>query len=285
MTEAILSGEEIGLDLGATLTKAVVVEAGSSLADFQTFLFPSGDRASIAAFLASRRSPHLAATGAGARRLAKQFTGDRPVFIEDEFQAWGLGEEALLIGADFVPSCPHLLVSLGTGTSILRVETGEAVVRVGGTGLGGGTLQGFGRLLLDETDYDTLTSLAAQGDRRRVDLLVRDLYGAGEIPLSGDLTAANLGRVLSRDPRDLAHAIVGLIGENVGLLAGALARGEIGAAPLDIVYAGATLRANVALHDVLAFTSNLVGATARFLPYGEYVGAVGALVAARRSRA
>jgi type II pantothenate kinase len=186
--------------------------------------------------------------------------------------------------ADFVPSRPHLLVSLGTGTSILRVDSETAVTRVGGTGLGGGTLQGFGRLLLDESDYDTLASLAAQGDRRRVDLLVSDLYSAGEIPLSGDLTAANLGRVASRDPRDLAHAIVGLIGENVGLLAGALARrnGDLG--PLDIVYAGATLRANVALRDVLAFSSALAGATARFLPQGEYVGALGAIVAARRAR-
>jgi type II pantothenate kinase len=284
MTEAIVSGEEIGLDLGATLTKAVLVEPGSSLADLRTFLFPSGEEASISAFLASRRSPLVAATGAGARRLAKQFTGDAPVFVADEFPAWGLGEEALLSGADFVPSRPHLLVSLGTGTSILRVERSGTVVRVGGTGLGGGTLQGFGRLLLDETDYDALTSLAARGDRRKVDLLVRDLYSAGEIPLSGDLTAANLGRVSSRDPRDLAHAIVGLIGENVGLLAGALARRENGAAPLDIVYAGSTLRANAALREVLAFVSSLVGVTARFLPHGEFVGAVGALVAARRFR-
>ena len=279
-----MSGEEVGLDLGATLTKAVLVEPGSSLAHLRTFLFPSGDQASISAFLASWRSPLLAATGAGARRLARQFTGEAPVFIADEFPAWGLGEEALLSGADFVPSRPHLLVSLGTGTSILRVESSGTVVRVGGTGLGGGTLQGFGRLLLGETDYDALTSLAAQGDRRKVDLLVRDLYSAGEIPLSGDLTAANLGRITSRDPRDLAHAIVGLIGENVGLLAGALARRENGAAPLDIVYAGSTLRANAALREVLAFVSSLVGVTARFLPHGEFVGAVGALVAARRFR-
>lgn len=284
MTEETLAGEEVGLDLGATLTKAVVVGAGSSLSGFRTFLFPSGDEASLAAFLADRKDPLLAATGAGARRLAKQLTPDRPVFIANEFEAWGLGEVALLAEADFVPSRPHLLVSLGTGTSIFRVGESGTVVRAGGTGLGGGTLQGFGRLLLDETDYDTLVSLAAHGDRRRVDLLVRDLYNAGEIPLAGDLTAANLGRISSRDPRDLAHAVVGLVGENVGLLAGALARRENGSPPLDIVYAGSTLRGNAALRDVLAFVTSLVGATARFLPHGEFVGALGALVAARRSR-
>lgn len=277
-------GEEIGLDLGATLTKAIVVGAGAPLTDIETFLFPAGDAAAVDAFLTRYRRPLLAATGAGARRLAKQLTGETLAVVADEFVAWGLGEEALLAEADFVPSHPHLLVSLGTGTSILRVENGASVVRVGGTGLGGGTLQGFGRLLLGESDHDTLSALAAQGDRRRVDLLVRDLYGAGEIALSGDLTAANLGRVTSRDPRDLAHAIVGLIGENVALLAGALARQDGGRPPLDIVYAGSTLRSNPALRYVLAFVSSLSGATARFLPRGEFVGAVGALVTARRTR-
>ncbi len=284
MTEAGLPGEEVGLDLGATLTKAVVVEAGAPLDGFQTFLYASGDRAGLAAFLAARRRPRFSATGAGAPRLARQFTGETPVALADEFLAWGLGEGALLSKADFVPSHPHLLVSLGTGTSILRVESESSVTRAGGTGLGGGTLQGFGRLLLDESDHDTLASLAAQGDRRKVDLLVSDLYRAGEIPLSGDLTAANLGRVLSRDPRDLAHAIVGLIGENVGLLAGALARGNGDLDPMDVVYAGSTLRSNAALRDVLAFATSLAGAKARFLPYGEFVGALGALVAARRAR-
>jgi type II pantothenate kinase len=283
MSEDPRETEEIGLDLGATLTKAVVLETGGPLADFQTFLFASDDRPSLAAFLARHEKPLLSATGAGARRLAKQFTGANPVTLVDEFTAWGLGEETLLSKADFTPRVPHLLVSLGTGTSILRIDPGRTFTRVGGTGLGGGTMRGFGRLLLDEPDHDTLAALAAQGDRRRVDLLVSDLYGAGEIPLQGDLTAANLGRCASRDPRDLAHAIVGLIGENVGLLAGALARLD-GGPPLEIVYAGATLRSNVALRDVLAFTNSLIGATARFLPNGEFVGAIGSVVAARALR-
>jgi type II pantothenate kinase len=279
-----LPGEEIGLDLGATLTKAVVAAAGTSLTEIETFLFPAGDAAALVEFLARHPGAFLEATGAGARRLAKLLPGRPLAVVADEFVAWGLGEQALLARADFVPSHPHLLVSLGTGTSILRVEDGGIVNRVGGTGLGGGTLQGFGRLLLGESDHDKLSALAAQGDRRRVDLLVRDLYGEGEIPLSGDLTAANLGRVTSRDSRDLAHAVVGLIGENVALLAGALARSGGGRPPLDIVYAGSTLRGNAALREVLAFVSSLSGATARFLPRGEFVGAVGALAAARRTR-
>lgn len=277
------TGEEIGLDLGATLTKAAVAGAGTPLADVETFLFQAADAAALDSFLARFGRPFLAATGAGARRFARRLSARLPVVLADEFVAWGLGEEALLAGAGFVPSRPHLLVSLGTGTSILRVGCDGSVVRVGGTGLGGGTLQGLGRLLLGESDHDKLSSLAAQGDRRKVDLLVGDLYGEGEIPLSADLTAANLGRISSSDPRDIAHAVVGLIGENVALLAGALARQDGGRPPLDIVYAGSTLRANPALREVLASVSALSGAAARFLPRGEFVGAVGALASARRS--
>ena len=204
--------------------------------------------------------------------------------LTDEFEAWGEGERVLLARADFVPTTPHLLVSLGTGTSILRVGQDGQVARAGGTGLGGGTLRGFGQLLLGQVDHDALTALAGQGDRRRIDLLVEDLYQSGEIPLHGDLTASNLGRVSSRDSRDIAHAITGLVGENVALLAAALSKQEATLGPLDVVYAGSTLIRNVRLKDILAFATSVGGARARFLPHGELVGALGALVRARKRR-
>ncbi len=204
-----------------------------------------------------------------------------PAVLTDEFEAWGEGERVLLRRADFTPTTPHYLVSLGTGTSILRIGQEGRVSRAGGTGLGGGTLRGFGQLLLGQTDFDAFTALAFQGDRKRVDLLVRDLYPSGEIALQGDLTASNLGRIASRDSRDVANAITGLVGENIGLLAAALSKQEAVPFPVDIVFAGSTLRQNVALRDVLAFATSVGGARARFLPNGEFVGAVGALARAR----
>ncbi|MCM3876274.1 MAG: hypothetical protein NEA02_07620 [Thermoanaerobaculia bacterium] len=280
--------EEAGFDIGATLAKGVVVPRGGS-ADFpeklRTYLGPSGDLSLIAAFLAGHPVASLAVTGAGAGRLASALKGHAPIAITDEFEAWGEGERVLLARADFVPTTPHLLVSLGTGTSILRVGQEGRVARVGGTGLGGGTLRGFGQLLLGQIDHDALTTLAGQGDRRRIDLLVRDLYQSGEISLQGNLTASNLGRVSSRDSRDIAHAITGLVAENVALLAAALSRQEAAPGPLDVVYAGSTLLRNVALKDILAFATSVGGARARFLPHGEFVGAIGALMRARKGEA
>jgi len=279
--------EEAGLDVGATLAKAVVVEAGAALDDpatYQTLMCPSGDVAALSAFLARHPNASLAATGAGSGRLRSALGSPGEIALANEFEAWGEGERVLLARADFVPTTPHLLVSLGTGTSILRVEKDGRVARAGGTGLGGGTLRGFSQLLLGQVDHDALTALAGQGDRRRIDLLVRDLYDSGEFPLQGNLTASNLGRVSSRDSRDIAHAITGLVGENVALLAAALSRQEAVPGPVDVVYAGSTLVRNAALKDILAFATSVGGARARFLPCGEFVGALGALVHARKRR-
>jgi type II pantothenate kinase len=280
--------EEAGLDVGATLAKAVVVPKGGSV-DFpenvQTYVGLSSDLSLLAAFLSAHPAASLAATGAGAGRLANVLKSHGPIAITDEFEAWGEGERVLLARADFVPTTPHLLVSLGTGTSILRVGQEGRVARVGGTGLGGGTLRGFSQLLLGHIDHDALTTLAGQGDRRRIDLLVRDLYPSGEISLQGNLTASNLGRVSSRDSRDIAHAITGLVGENVALLAAALSRQEAASGPLDVVYAGSTLLRNVVLKDILAFATSVGGARARFLPHGEFVGAIGAIMRARKGEA
>ena len=170
------------------------------------------------------------------------------------------------------------------------MEEGGGVARVGGTALGGGTLRGLGRLLLETDDHDRLVALAATGDRRRVDLLVGDLYRPGGIALVPDLTAANFGKALAGgEPRaaDVAHALLGLVGENVALLAGQIAvalaaPGDAGSRRRpDVLYAGSTLRNNPLLVEILGSVTALVGAQASFLPLGEFTGALGALAMVR----
>jgi type II pantothenate kinase len=271
---------EIGLDLGATLVKGVAVPEGATLGAFAELVVPVEDTAALRAFLADGETVRIAATGGGARRLGE--TLGRPVTVVDEFRAWGAGERALLPSAGFEPTAPHLLVSVGTGTSILLIDPANAPRRVGGAALGGGTLRGLARLLVGDLPQSELVALAARGVRRGTDLLVSDVYGAGEIAIDGDLTAANFGRAGSREPADLALAITRLVGENVGLLAGAIARAVApGAEPLDVVYAGTTLRGNEPLREILAFATTLAGARPRFLPHGELTGALGALASAR----
>ncbi len=266
-----------GIDFGATLLKAVVLPDPASQGGMRTFLAPADDVAGLARFL--RKGPFAAVgvVGGGARRWAAGDGALFPVVTIDEFAAWGAGEKLLLDAAPFVPTRPHLLVSLGTGTSILSVDGSGKVSRVGGTALGGGTLRGLGRLLLGEDGHEALIELARGGDRRKVDLLVGDLYGPGEISLHGDLTAANFGKLASTERADGANALCGLLGENVALLAGSLARSLAGGETIDVVYGGATLRGHDVLRGILLHVTGLAGARARFLPNGEFAGAVGAL--------
>ena len=128
--------------------------------------------------------------------------------------------------------------------------------------------------------FDEIAELAAAGDRRRVDLLISDIYPDGDFPLPGEANAASFAK-LSRvgesdrpEAGDLAHGVMGLVGENIALICCGLAA----ATKVErIVWGGTTLRNNPALVTVLAGASRALGRQPTFLPQGEFVGALGAL--------
>ena len=270
----------LGVDIGATLAKLAIVR-GEGRVEYR--LAPAHAIEPLALEVEGLAPDRVGVTGGGALQLARSLSLDTaPV---GEFEAWGTGSHALLHQEGRTTGEPHLLVSLGTGTSAMLVD-GDRVTRVGGTALGGGTLLGLGAALTGVADFDRLVSLAAGGDRRRVDLLVSDIYRAGGLPLPGDLTAASFGKLggpAPRDPpapRDLAHAVIGLVGENVGLICGALA---LAAGVKRIVFGGSTLRGNPALVEILRGLCAGMGREAVFLRDGEFAGALGALEIAARA--
>jgi type II pantothenate kinase len=262
------------MDVGATLAK---LAARSADGDSRFLLLPSHGIERAAREVESLAPKQLGLTGAGAPALARLLGLDTTPLAE--FDAWRIGAQVLLARQGAKPAQRDLLVSLGTGTSILLVEPARAK-RVGGTALGGGTLLGLGAALLGSADYDALIRLAAGGDRRRVDLLVSDIDKDGVLPLPGEITASALAKLARKDarheadPRDLAHALVGLVGENVGLLCNALA---LLTQAKRIVYGGSTLRDNRGLQGILAAVGAAADREVLFLADGEFVGAVGAL--------
>ena len=269
----------LGIDVGATLAK-LAISRGEGRASCR--LAPAHAIERLAREVEDLAPARVGVTGGGAIPLSRSLSLDTaPV---GEFEAWGAGSHRLLQEEGRANGKPHLMVSLGTGTSAMRVE-GSLVTRVGGTALGGGTLLGLGAALTGVGDFDRLVALAADGDRRRVDLLVSDIYRAGELPLPGDLTAASFGKLADRargDPpaaRDLAHAVIGLVGENVALICGALASA---AGVGRIVFGGTTLRGNPALVAILRALCTGMGFEVIFLREGEFAGALGALEIAAR---
>jgi len=115
-----------------------------------------------------------------------------------------------------------------------------------------------------------------------VDLLIRDIYPEGEFLLPGDVNAASFAELARADngpadPADLAHGIMGLVGENIGLICTGLAT------RLDvelIAFGGSTLRANPSLVAILGGLCAVVGRKPHFLVHGQFAGAVGALALA-----
>jgi type II pantothenate kinase len=263
--------------VGATLAKVAYRNPGR---DVEFRLEPASALVEIAALLADARPERLGMTGGGASELARRLGGEG--VLVNEFAAWGAGAKALLSRDGEAAGERFLLVSVGTGTSVMLAD-GMTVQRVGGTALGGGTIVGLGALLLGARRFEELTELAAKGDRRRVDLLVSDIYRPGEIALSGDLTAANFGKAALRpvadEPAraDLAHALMGLVAENVALICAGLG------AALGVrraVFGGSTLRGNPPLVGILDQITGFTGTRAVFLRDGEFAGALGALLLA-----
>jgi type II pantothenate kinase len=271
----------VGVDVGASLAK-LAISRGEERAE--TRLAPAHAIERLALEVEGLSPERVGLTGGGAAPLARRLCLDTTAV--GEFEAWGAGSHRVLADEGRATGERHLLVSLGTGTSVLLVD-GQRCTRLGGTPLGGGTLMGLGAALTGMGDFERLVALAAQGDRRRVDLLVSDIYRAGDLPLPGDMIASSFAKLAGPapsappDPRDLAHALFGLVGENVGLLCGALA---LTAGAQRIVFGGSTLRANPTLVAVLRRVVEAFGREPIFPRDGEFVGALGALELAGRSQ-
>merc|ERR1719457_150295 len=123
---------------------------------------------------------------------------------------------------------PYLLVTIGSGVSILKVESEDSFQRIGGTATGGGTFWGLGKLLTSAKDFDELLSLAEQGDHRNVDMLVKDIYGADytALGLPADLIASSFGNIIklgnvdTKDKpfseADIARSLLYIISNDIG---------------------------------------------------------------------
>lgn len=266
----------VGVDIGATLAKLAIRDRSGAL-HFESL--PARETELIRERVTGLEPVRVGLTGGGATPLAERLS--LACEVHDEFAAWGDGARHLLEGAALVQEGRNLLVSLGTGTSVLLMD-GPATVRIGGTALGGGTILGLSAALLGTTDFRSICEAAQRGDRTQVDLVVGDIYRPGEIPLPDDLTAASFGKLASpiagpgaKDSDNLAAAILGLVGENVGLIAAGL---SYASQVQEIVFAGSTLHDNPFLREILSTITTNMGRTPVFLPNADYGGALGALL-------
>ena len=152
-------------------------------------------------------------TGVGASHIKGSLYGLDCRRVE-EFQCIGLGG-SYLSGLDNA-----LIVSMGTGTAIVHAMKENTFEYIGGTGVGGGTLVGLSKLLLNVDGVMDMEKLAMNGNLDNVDLKIKDLVkGDALMELSRDLTASNFANLSSSATReDIARGIMNLIFETVGMV-------------------------------------------------------------------
>ena len=109
-----------------------------------------------------------------------------------------------LFESEPTPKLPCLLVNIGSGVSILKIDESGKFERVSGTSLGGGTLWGLLGLLTDASNFDEMLDLFERGDNSNVDMLVGDIYGPvglDHLGLSASTIASSFGKVFRWDRR------------------------------------------------------------------------------------
>ena len=257
----------VGIDAGASLWKVFRAQQN---AEFE--VYPAGAVDRVQKCMARWTPNAIGITGVHAAALAAELHPAQCSQVH-EFEAWALGTTVLAKREGVLLPQHYLLVSIGTGTSILAV-TADEIRRVTGSTLGGGTLLGLSRFLGSSGSFSELMTLALKGERGRVDLLVRDVAPhLDNFILTSDATVSSFGKLDSHEPADLAHALIWLIGENIGILCNAIAQ-SLGVQ--TIVFGGGTLSGNKILEEVLRNTLYDRGNDALFLHNGMFCGAAGA---------
>eukprot|EP00930_Biecheleria_cincta_P071264 TRINITY_DN5877_c0_g1_i2.p1 TRINITY_DN5877_c0_g1~~TRINITY_DN5877_c0_g1_i2.p1 ORF type:complete len:449 (-),score=82.50 TRINITY_DN5877_c0_g1_i2:127-1473(-) len=188
---------------------------------------------------------------------------------------------------------PFILVNIGSGVSIVKVEGVDKFERVSGSALGGGTYWGLCKLLCSDCkDFSQASCLAAAGDSSHVNLLVEDIYGGDyELPsgakLSGSLVAsffAKAGRAEKQDAApDILHALTTMVSQNICQIAYLNARLH---SVSRIVFTGNFLRQNSLARQVIADNMRRVSTAlqgrqsldALFLQHEGYFGALGSFL-------
>lgn len=176
----------VGIDIGGSTTKAAAVQDGevvglTAIQSLEPVAAASGALGKLLSELGRslRDIESVAATGVGSQRIPDRIL-DLPIRRVEEILAIGTGGLALTGRKE------ALVVSIGTGTALVAVyDEGKRIVHVGGTGVGGGTLQGLSRLLLRTQNVATAEHLAEKGDTSKVDLTVQDIAGHGVGRLQG----------------------------------------------------------------------------------------------------
>lgn len=212
-------GKVIGIDIGGSTTKIVGFDGKTMISPF---LVRANDPvASVyGAFgkflninsLNIDDIERIMITGVGSSFVNNRLFGI-PTGKVDEFMAIGMG------GLFLSNLKKAIIVSMGTGTALVKAENNTAV-HLGGTGVGGGTLLGLSNRMLNVRHFEELIETAAGGDLSNVDLTIGDISKEALENLPSETTASNFGKISDLVTKaDLAMGIINLVFQTIGMIA------------------------------------------------------------------
>ena len=244
-------GIVIGIDVGGSTTKIVGVDQGEiqspmfiTATDPVTSLFGAFGKYIYDNGIQLADVEQVMLTGVGSAFVDGPLYG-LPTRKADEFVANGLG-------ARHATDIDRLIVvSMGTGTSFVRID-GDRMEHIGGIGIGGGTLLGLSRLLLNTSDIRHVAELARQGDVTRLG--------------KADSSSA---------PADVACGIICTVLQTIG---GAAVLSALNSPVRDFVLIG-NLTQLPQCREVFPRMEELYRVRFHIPPYAEYRTAIGAALA------
>ncbi|KAG8854779.1 hypothetical protein FRB91_003070 [Serendipita sp. 411] len=182
---------------------------------------------------------------------------------------------------------PCLLVNIGSGVSIIKVDADGSFERVSGTSLGGGTLWGLLSLLTSATSFDEMLTLSEKGNNEHVDMLVGDIYGQdySKLGLKSTMIASSFGKVFKKgetrrkfSPEDISKSLLYALSNNIGQIAYMNAEKY----NLDRIYfGGCFIRGHAATIATLSYAIRFWSKgtkRALFLRHEGFLGAIGAWI-------
>lgn len=206
----------IGIDVGISTTKIVGIKNNKvsapiriTAADPITSLYGAFGKYLHDNDIDLSDVEHVMLTGVGAAYIDQPIYG-LPTSKSQEFIADGLG-------ARFESKLDHtIVVSMGTGTSFVKCD-GDEMKHIGGIGVGGGTLAGLARIMLNTSDIAQVATLAKQGNIRNIDLTIGDISPQPLPGLPMDTTASNFARAQSdASKEDIAAGIIKMVLQSIG---------------------------------------------------------------------
>ncbi|MCR5679987.1 MAG: type II pantothenate kinase [Prevotella sp.] len=215
----------IGIDVGISTTKIVGLRDGKpsapiriTAADPITSLYGAFGKYLHDNDIALEDVEHVMLTGVGAAYVKGDVYGVATSRC-DEFLADALG-------ARYESHLDHaIVVSMGTGTSFVMCH-GNDIRHIGGIGIGGGTLQGLSRVMLNTSDIKQVAALAMQGDIRHINLLIGDISAQPLPGLPMEATASLFAHAKNDASReDIAAGIITMVLQSIGSAAVLAAQG------------------------------------------------------------